>query len=185
MVIGVWLWAAVRRTLTFRRALALMVAAIVGLAAWAVLMYRDLQWIQSGRVAGEAALDAARSYVPDLLSYRYTSIEADLARARGHTTGDLAVEHRKLQSVLVPEAKKTKASVRVTVAGAAVERAGPELVDVLVFINQQTEKIMEGDTRPTWQRTLNRVRVTMVKVGDRWLAANMDALLGGGPVSSQ
>ena len=48
---------------------------------------------------------AAKAVAPDLLSYDYRTIEQDLARAAGHTTGALTRHYKELSGTLVAKAK--------------------------------------------------------------------------------
>ncbi|GIH91348.1 hypothetical protein ACFFMN_10130 [Planobispora siamensis] len=160
-------------------AVTLAVVALV-LAGVAGFMFADLQRLRSGEEAGRQALEAARSAAPDMLSYDYRTIEQDLARAAGYTTGALTGHYRRLAGSLAPEAKRQRAVQSATVTGAAVESAGPDRVDVLLFVDMSTVRETPGE-EPRRQVSQSRARLTMVKTDSRWLVSELSTLLGNPP----
>ncbi|GII04705.1 hypothetical protein [Planobispora takensis] len=168
----------VRRGLPLLAA-ALAVVALV-LAGAAGVMFADLQRLRSGEEAGRQALEAARSAAPGMLSYDYRTIEQDLARAGGYTTGALTGHYRRLAASLAPEARRQRAVQSATVTGAAVESAGPDRVDVLLFVDMSTVRESPGD-EPRRQVGQSRARLVMVRVDSRWLVSELSTLLGNPP----
>ncbi|SEN44102.1 hypothetical protein [Nonomuraea pusilla] len=161
----------------------ILTVALLGLlvAAAGVLvprMWFDLRDLRAADVAGEEAVRTARAVAPDLLSYDYRTIEADLARARTHTTGDLTRHYTELAGSLAADAKAQKTVRTVSVAAAGVERAEPGRVEVLLFVNMGTIKEIPGQAEPQRQVTQNRARFVMVRQGSRWLVADLSTLLG-------
>jgi Mce-associated membrane protein len=156
----------------------LLAAGVVVLGALAVGAYVDLRDLREGRAAGEEAMATAREVAPDLLSYNYRTVEQDLTRAAGHTTGDLTTQYRDLQRTLAPKARVQKTVQQATVADAGVEEASPERVEVLLFMNMGTVKAAPGGSEPQQRVSQNRVRLIMVKRDSRWLVAGLSTLLG-------
>jgi Mce-associated membrane protein len=150
-------------------------------AAAAVLvptMWFDLRDLRAADAAGGEALAAAKQVAPDLLSYDYRSIEEDLARATRHTTGELTDHYKELTTSLVSKAKTQKTVQTVAVAGAGVERAARDRVEVLLFVDTVTVKEIPGQGEPRQQVTHNRARFVMVRQDGHWLVSALSTLLG-------
>ncbi|MEU6720900.1 hypothetical protein ABZ897_56400 [Nonomuraea sp. NPDC046802] len=141
-------------------------------------MWFDLRNLRDADVARVQALAAAKEAAPDLLSYDYRTVEEDLARAGRHTTGELTKHYKELTTSLVSRAKAQKIVQTVAVAGAGIERAEPDRVEVLLFVNTGTVKEIPGKAEPQQQFTQNRARFVMVWQDERWLVADLSTLLG-------
>ncbi|MFC4013298.1 hypothetical protein ACFOY2_39145 [Nonomuraea purpurea] len=141
-------------------------------------MWFDLRNLRDADVARVQALAAAKEAAPDLLSYDYRTVEEDLARAGRHTTGELTKHYEELTTSLASRAKAQKIVQTVAVAGAGIERAEPDRVEVLLFVNTGTVKEIPGKAEPQQQFTQNRARFVMVWQDERWLVADLSTLLG-------
>ena len=80
-------------------------------------------------------------------------------------------EHTTATSV-TPLATKYKATSNASVAAAGVSQAGPNTVDVLVFVDQTVTNTQLQ--HPRLDRS--RIKVTMVKVNGRWLVDNLQPI---------
>lgn len=141
-------------------------------AVTGVLAYRVALDDQS-RTARAEALDAANSHAPVILSYDYRSLEEGFAAAEDLLTGDFKASYAETtSSVVAPSAKQYKAVVEANVVAAAVVSATPQRVVTLLFVNQATTSTRIEGTK----LDLNRVVMTLEKVGDRWLVSDVDAL---------
>lgn len=162
-----------------RTAIAVVLAvAVLALGGWVVNGWLTLREMQAAPAAGAEAMATARSVAPDLLSYDYRTIEQDLARARQHTTGELAKHYQELASTLVTKARAEKTVQTAAVAGAAVMDEKPDRVEVLLFVNLGTVKQVPGKAEPQQQVSQNRAKLVMVRQGSRWLAEGLSTLLG-------
>ena len=141
-------------------------------------MWFNLRDLRDANAAGAAAMAVAKEVAPDLLSYDYRTVEEDLARAGAYTTGELTRHYRELTTSLVSRAKEQKIVQTVAVAGAGVERAEPDRVEVLLFVNTGTVKEIPGKEGLQQQFTQNRARFVMVRQDSRWLVADLSTLLG-------
>lgn len=155
-----------------RRILKFGSLAAVILAAAATFGY--LTWLSRVASQSEAArAEAVRVASADtiaILSYRPESVEKDLNAARDLLTGKFRDEYTKLiNDVVIPGAKQNRVSAIVTVPAAAAITATPTHAVVILFVNQTT---LFGDTPPN--STSSSVRVTLDKVGDRWLMSQFD-----------
>jgi Mce-associated membrane protein len=146
--------------------LALLIAAAVGFLKW-----QDA-WIRSSGVAGIESVAAAKESTVALLSYQPDSVEKDLGAARDRLTGKFRDSYTDLvHDVVVPGAKKDHISAIATVPAAASVSATPNHAVVLVYVNQT---VTVGNDAPT--DTASTVRVTMEKIGDRWLISAFDPI---------
>lgn len=144
-------------------------AAGVAAAGLAAAAHRD----DAVARASAAARAAASADIRQILSYDYRRIGADLARARADTTGEFRGEFGLLASQLIgPAATQQRTVTRASVPDAAVISATPDQVVVLLFVDQVTT----SKPQPQPQRADSQVRVTMQRVGGRWLVAQFQAL---------
>ncbi|TMR06322.1 hypothetical protein ETD86_52845 [Nonomuraea turkmeniaca] len=141
-------------------------------------MWFNLRDLRDADAAGAVAVAAARKVAPDLLSYDYRTVEEDLVRAGAHTTGELTKHYKELTTSLVSKAKSQKIVQTVSVAGAGVERAEPDRVEVLIFVNTATVKEVPGKAGLQQQFSQSRARFVMVRRDSRWLVAGLSTLLG-------
>jgi Mce-associated membrane protein len=121
----------------------------------------------------DAAVAAAKTEIPQILSYNYKTLNADLARASADTTGQFSGQFGVLASQLIgPNATKQQTVTKAAVAtAAAVDSSGDE-VTVLVFLDQSTT----SKAQPKAQVSSGQLRVTMQKVNGRWLVEQFQAL---------
>jgi Mce-associated membrane protein len=122
--------------------------------------------------AGQAALASAKTRVPVMLSYDYTSLEGDLAIARGNAVGRFKREFDTLlREVVTPAASSKKVRTKAVVTAAGVVRKSADRVTVLLFITQTTTS-GSGGAVPTVSGS--RISVTMTKTSDGWFVSGLD-----------
>jgi len=119
------------------------------------------------------AVAAAESRAVDLLSYDYRHLDRDFGRAEKGLTGQFARDYaHTTDSVVRPTAEEVHAVVKAEVVSSSVVRAAQNKVVVLLFVNQTTTSTrVQGP-----QVDLNRVRMTLVRVGDDWKISAVTAL---------
>ncbi|MFZ0904722.1 MAG: hypothetical protein WAN71_12825 [Mycobacterium sp.] len=145
-------------------ALALLLAIAAGLLKWKDSSVRNTDLARSESVT------AARDSTVALLSFRFDTVERDVAAARQRLTGKFRdVYTQRTQEELIPNAKEQHVASTAIVPGAASESATHNHAVVLVFVNQ-TIKI--GDSAPA--NADSTVRVTLDKIGQRWLVSDFD-----------
>ena len=145
-------------------AMALVIAAAAGFLKW-----QDA-WVRGSRVAGIESVAAAKDSTVALLSYQPDTVDKDLAAARDRLTGKFEDSYTQLvRDVVVPGAKKDHIAAVATVPAAASVSATPRHAVVLVFVDQT---VTVGNDAPT--ETSSIVRVTMDKIGGRWLISAFD-----------
>jgi len=133
-----------------------------------------LKWmdntVRNDESARDESLRAAKDSTIALLSYKPDTVEQQLHAARDLLTGDFRDSYTSLTNdVVIPGAKQKQISAVVTVPAAASVSANPRHAVVLVFVNQT---VTVGQDAPT--DTASSVRITMDKIGDRWLISKFD-----------
>ena len=133
-----------------------------------------LKWmdnsVRENENARDASVQAAKDSTVALLSYKPDTVEQQLGAARDLLTGDFRDSYTSLtHDVVIPGAKQKQISAVATVPAAASVSANPRHAVVLVFVNQT---VIVGQDAPT--DTASSVRVTLDKVGDRWLISKFD-----------
>jgi Mce-associated membrane protein len=133
-----------------------------------------LKWmdnsVRNGETARIESTQAAKDSTIALLSYKPDTVEQQLGAARDLLTGDFRDSYTSLtHDVVIPGAKQKQISAVATVPAVASVSAKPNQAVVLVFVNQT---VIVGQDAPT--DTASSVRVTLDKVGDRWLIAKFD-----------
>jgi Mce-associated membrane protein len=121
----------------------------------------------------DAAVAAAKTEIPQILSYNYKTLNADLARASADTTGQFSGQFGVLASQLIgPNAVKQQTVTQAAVPVAAAVDSNGDEVTVLVFLDQSTT----SKAQPKAQVNSGQLRVTMQKVNGRWLVEQFQAL---------
>lgn len=115
-----------------------------------------------------AATAAAKKEMPQLLTWNYKTIAADLKRASADTTGQFAGEFSVMASQDIgPEAVQQKTVATAVAPVVAPVASSGDQVSVLVFADQSvTNKV-----QPKPQIEGSELLVTMQKVNGRWLIA--------------
>lgn len=152
--------------LAFVSLVAVLLAAAAGYFGWQAWSTRD-----ADRARTESVQTAKDSTVA-LLSYKAETVDKDLGAARDRLTGSFLDAYTQLvNNVVIPGAKEKKISAVAQVPAAASVSVSPkgEHAVVLLFVNQT---VVMGTDPPT--NTTSSVRVTLDKVGDRWLISGFD-----------
>jgi Mce-associated membrane protein len=144
--------------------LALLLAMAAGFLKWKDRSIRDVD------IARSQSIVAARDSAIALLSFRSGTIESEVEAARERLTGGFLETYTQVtREVLIPNAKERHVSAAASVPSAASVSATGNHAVVLLFVDQ-TVKI--GDSSPADAST--SVRVTLDKIGDRWLVSDFD-----------
>jgi Mce-associated membrane protein len=133
-----------------------------------------LKWTSSSMRDADTAqiesVQAARDSTIAMLSYRPDTVEQQLGAARNLLTGSFSDSYDALvRGVVIPGAKQRQISAVATVPAAASVSASSNHAVTLVFVNQT---VIVGNSAPT--NTASTVRVTLDKVGNRWLISAFD-----------
>jgi Mce-associated membrane protein len=95
-----------------------------------------------------------------------------VANGKQFITGAFADEYAQTTATLKPAAEKQQAVVRAEVSAAAVVDAGPDQVEVLLYVNQYRRNVnITGE-----KVDQNRVVLTLVPVDGRWKVSHALAI---------
>jgi len=145
-------------------ALALLLAMGAGF-----LKFMDLA-VRESNTARDESVQAAKDSTVALLTYKPDTVEQQLTAARDRLTGEFRGQYTDLtNNVVIPGAKQKQISAVASVPAAASVSANPGHAVVLVFVNQT---VTVGSGPPA--DTASSVRITLDKVGGRWLIAQFD-----------
>jgi Mce-associated membrane protein len=149
--------------------LALLLAMGAGFLKWQDDSAR-LTDLNNTKSPADQAMQAAKDSTIALLSYKPDTVEQQLTAARDLLTADFRDQYTSLTNdVVIPGAKQKQISAVATVPATALVSADPRHAVVLVFVNQT---VIVGQSAPT--DTASSVRVTLDKIGNRWLIAKFD-----------
>ncbi|GJF16000.1 hypothetical protein NGTWS0302_12980 [Mycolicibacterium cyprinidarum] len=145
-------------------ALALVLALGAGYLKW-----RD-DSVRNSETAAVTSVQAAKDATIALLSYQPDTVEQQLGAARDLLTGEFRESYTALTNdVVIPGAKEKQISAVASVPAAASVSATPTEAVALIFVNQTVSVAQDPPTD-----TASSVRVTLEKVGDRWLISKFD-----------
>lgn len=145
------------------------VLTMVGAGYAGYLSYRAAS-ARAIEVAQSESVRAATDGAIALLSYRFETVDQDVAAASARMTEGFRDSYAELvQDVVIPGAKEKHISVSATVPAVGSVSATPTRAVVLVFINQN---VTQGDDLPT--NSTSSVRITLDKVHERWLISAFD-----------
>lgn len=152
--------------------LALLLTTVL-MAVAAGFVWYQVHQKDATETARRAGLETSRDAARVLFSYDYRTLDKDFAAGKAITTGAFQKSYGDTTSKVVgPVARDKKAVVKAEVVSAGVVRASPTSVVTVVFVNQVTTSSLA--TAP--KVDLSRVRMTVKRVGGRWLVSNVTAL---------
>jgi len=144
--------------------LALLLAMAAGLLKWKDSSIRNIDLARSQSVS------AARDSAVAVLSFRSDTVDRDVAAARERLTGGfLDTYTQRTQQELIPNARERHVVATAGVPAAASESVTQNHGVVLLFV---TQTVRIGDAPRV--DTGSSVRVTLDKIGDRWLISDFD-----------
>lgn len=149
--------------------MAALLALVLVVGVVDAFLYRDAHHQSAVADARTAALDSAKTRLPAMLSYKYTSLDGDMAIASGNATGKFRTQYATLlREVVAPNALKKKTSTSAAVTGASVVSGSTRDVVVLIFLTQSTTT---GKGKPVL--TGSRIEVRMTKTDKGWFVSKI------------
>ncbi|MEX0581092.1 MAG: hypothetical protein WD228_08285 [Mycobacterium sp.] len=140
-----------------------------GVLGWQESSERE---VQAARVESVAV---ARDSTVAMLSYRAETVEQDLRSARDRLTGTFLNSFTDLiDTVVIPGAKEKQISSTARVSAVASVSATAKRAVALVFVDQVVTVGANASDSGNPTGTVSSVRVTLDKVGDRWLVSGFD-----------
>jgi Mce-associated membrane protein len=144
--------------------LMLLLAMAAGLLKWKDSSIRNIDLARSQSVS------AARDSAVAVLSFRSDTVDRDVAAARERLTGGfLDTYTQRTQQELIPNARERHVVATASAPLAASESVTQNHGVVLLFV---TQTVRIGDASPV--DAGSSVRVTLDKIGDRWLISDFD-----------
>jgi Mce-associated membrane protein len=126
--------------------------------------------VRESNIARDESVQAAKDSTVALLTYNPDTVEQQLTAARDRLTGDFLGQYTDLtNNVVIPGARQKQIAAVASVPAAASVSADPGHAVVLVFVNQT---VTVGSGAPA--DTASSVRITLDKVGGRWLISQFD-----------
>lgn len=164
--------AKVERRISWSRAVAYGVLPALALSLAGGTGY--LKWVDSSarasHVAAIESVAAAKDSTIVLLSYKSDTVEKDLEAAKARLSGKFKDSYSQLiNDVVIPGAKRGHISTTAAVPAAVSVSASPDHAVTLLFVNQTAVVDKEPPSD-----TASSVRVTLDKVGGRWLISGFD-----------
>lgn len=152
-------------------AFVLVAAALwLGLQTWSYPDVRRHDRVEKAELGASAAAERAAGAI---LSFKHTSLDADLEKATTYMTSDFAKTYTgSFDSLARPNATRTKATVTAKVLATAVVTASDSHAEILVYVDQTTLSTANGGDPSV---ALNRTTFDLVKQGDRWLVDDFSA----------
>ncbi len=134
-----------------------------------VLKFMD-SGVRDSDAARDTSLQAAKDSTVALLSYKPDTVEQQLTAARDRLTGEFREQYTDLTTnVVIPGAKQKQISAVASVPAAASVSANPGRAVALLFVNQT---VTVGSGAPA--DTASSVRITLDKIGERWLISKFE-----------
>ncbi len=148
-------------------ALCVIAAVVVGLLSWQAIAAAH------AKSDSDAALEAARTRSPLVLSYAPATVDADIDKARAQLSGTFAAQFDQLvNSVVLPATKQQGLSSKVDVTHSAMIESHPDRADVLLLMHQ----VMTSNNQPPQEGTI-QVKVTVTKTPDgQWLISALQPI---------
>jgi Mce-associated membrane protein len=157
--------------------MARLAPAIRWIAVAVILVIGGLLWYDQVRIkdADNAARDClavAPAAATAIFSYDYRTFDAGVANGRSFTTGTFTDEYAKTTAALKDTAVKEQAVVSAQTSVGGVVDAGPDRVEVLLYVNQYRRNVnISGE-----KVDQNRVVLTLTRVDGNWKVSGASAI---------
>lgn len=172
-------------TRSWRALISVVAAALCVPVAIVVVLLADKASGASERDdARHGALGAAARIARDLLSYDYRTIDRDLGRARGETTGTFAGQYAATTTQLRAQAVASHAIVQARVRDTGVFSASADRVVVLAYIDQVSITRTSRSAVPQTRLIPSAVQLTLTDVDGEWRVSALAALQTGAASAS-
>lgn len=155
----------------------LVLLAVAALAVALLMALPDARETKAVEDARTPAATAAATAAEQLLSFDYRTLDQERGEDAALLTPEFAATFEEtFTQVLGETAASAKPVVTADVRAVATMECGddcdPDEAQVLLFVDQ----VNSGPTRPEASRDENRLVMSMRRVGDRWLVADITAL---------
>ncbi|MEE4023432.1 hypothetical protein V1Y59_10115 [Gordonia sp. PKS22-38] len=148
---------------------AVAVLSVATVASAYFTVYRDDTAVDDE--VAHSVLQAANDGAVSVLSYSPKTLDADFEDARGNLTGHFLTYYQEFtDKVVKPAATENDVNTEAQIVRSAVSELSKNDAQVLAFVNQSTT----SKTKPDPELTSSSVRITLQRVGGRWLISSFD-----------
>lgn len=158
------------RNKSTRIVIAVLAVLLAGTTALAAVFGLKWQERRATDDAATAALAAAQQYAVALTSIDSTHLDADFAAIADGATGKFKDMYTRSAGQLEPLLAEAQSVSKGRVVAASIQSASPDRAVVLLFVDAEITNT--ATPQPRLER--NRIIMTMDRVGDRWLAAEVE-----------
>jgi len=121
-----------------------------------------------------AVVTAAATEAANSITFSRRTFDADYARALKGTTGDLKTDFEGRRALILSTMQDGKMDLKATVGAAAYAGLTDDGKSTLVLVTLNASKI--ADAANGSSQSVERVQMTMVKVGKVWLASSLSSV---------
>jgi len=122
--------------------------------------------------AQQRVVDAATIEIKNIFTYARKTFDADYQRALSGATGDLAADLKSKMATLLSQMTDGKFDLDGAIIGSAFEQIQGD--QAVVLVSAQGYKLPDGAQREL--ASAARFEVTLLKVGDKWLASGLTSV---------
>lgn len=144
---------------------------IVGLAVALIVSQVQLSNQNSLNAERTSAVTVAKAYALDVATYSYRHLHQDFGRVESESTASFRHTFIQSSGSLAKVLVQYKATATAKVLRSGVESVSSSRAVVLLFVNQSVTNTAQGVSTDT-----NRIEVTLVRSGGRWLLADVKLL---------
>ena len=124
----------------------------------------------TSQTARDAGLMAATGLTQNALSYQWSSLRADMAKAEAGMTPAFRKQYAETMAKVKSQTVKNQVVIEATVVAAGIVRATEHTFEALAFVNQTTRAKGTANT----QLNQSRVKVTLTRADGDWRISRMD-----------
>ena len=150
---------------------AVSLVVIIGLAVALIVSQVQVSNQDSLNAERTSAVTAAKAYALDVATYSYRHLHRDFGRVESESTASFRHTFIQSSNSLSKVLVQYKAVATAKVLRAGVESISSSRAVVLLFVNQSVSNTAQGVSADT-----NRIEVTLVRSGGRWLLEDVKLL---------
>ncbi|WP_162907136.1 hypothetical protein [Allorhizocola rhizosphaerae] len=148
------------------------ITAVVMVVAVGATGFAGWRWYERGAVerSHAAALAAARQFTVDFVSISAATVDKDIERVVGNSTGDFHNEYTRGRAQVRAAVVENEVSSQGNVLRSALVSGDNDSAVVLVAVDANVKNVKAPAGRPSHYR----IKVDLVKENDRWLVSRLE-----------
>lgn len=150
-------------------ALALVIVVLLALSGFLGWQFLERRQADSARAA---AVDAGTKYATDLASYDFTNLAGNFTTVTANSTEKFAQQYKQVSDNLTQLIVQMKATSKGAVTQLGVVESDADHAVLILFLDQT----ITNTNSPQPRVDRNRMRLNLVKNGDRWLIDDVQLL---------